>query len=324
MSAEFTGKTIAVTGGAGFIGSNLTRRLLKNGNKVVVVDNLSYGKIENLDFVKKEGYEATYSFKKVDIRDYENLVDALKGVEYVFHMAALGSVPASIDDPQLACDINISGSLNVLRAAKENKIRRVVVSSSSAVYGDNPTLPKLEDMRPEPESPYATSKISMEYLGKNYTDHFGVETAILRYFNVFGPHQDPSSQYAAVIPIFISKLLRKESPVIFGDGNQTRDFIHVDDVVEANIRAASAPVSACGQAINVAGGRRISVNLLFEKIASLLNSRIKPTYMPERQGDVKHSVASVEKAKQFLDFDNSVSVEEGLEKSIEWYKANLS
>jgi len=207
MSVNFSEKTVAVTGGAGFIGSNLTRRLLKDGAKVVVIDNLSYGKIENLDFVVEENLQDNYEFKKIDIRDYDELEKALENIEYIFHMAALGSVPASVDSPDLANDINVTGSLNVLRAAHKNGVKRVVVSSSSAVYGDNPTLPKVEDMRPEPESPYATSKITMEYYGKNFTDHFGVETAILRYFNVFGPHQDPTSQYAAVIPIFISKLL---------------------------------------------------------------------------------------------------------------------
>ena len=324
MTSNFAGKTVAVTGGAGFIGSNLTARLLRDGAKVVVIDNLSYGKMENLDFVEKADFKENFTFAKIDIRDFDKLVKSFKNVEYVFHMAALGSVPASIDDPKLACEINITGSLNVLLAARQNKVKRVVVSSSSAIYGDNPALPKMEDMLPEPASPYATSKIAMEYLGRNFTDHFGVETVTLRYFNVFGPHQDPSSQYAAVIPIFISKLLNDEAPVIYGDGNQTRDFVHVNDVVEANLRAALAPKSACFQAINVAGGRRISVNLLFDKIASLLNSEIKPIYEPERAGDVKHSVAGVEKAKQFLDFSSSISVEDGLEMSIEWYKKNLS
>ncbi len=313
--------TALVTGGAGFIGSNLSKRLLSEGANVVVVDDFSSGKRENLAFAENED---RFRLVEADIRDFPTLSRAMMGVDAVFHMAALASVPASVADPQKAHEVNVTGSLNVLRAAQENGVKRVVVSGSAAVYGNGPELPKNENMRPEPESPYASNKIAMEYYAADFTRFFGVDTAILRYFNVFGPQQDPQSAYAAVIPIFVTKLLKGERPVIFGDGEQTRDFVYIDDVVEANLKAAAAPASACAKPMNVAGGQRVSVNRLFYKIRELIGSDLEPDYQPERPGDVKHSTASVDRARDEIGFEAAISVEEGLERSIDWYRAHLS
>lgn len=323
MSGLWENVEVCVTGGAGFIGSNLVRHLLGHGARVRVIDNLSSGRMENLSFVDSSDYTDNFQFLESDIRDWTEMLNVTQGSQVIFHMAALGSVPASVERPEEANDINVMGSLNILRAAHQNGIPRVVVSSSSAIYGNDPALPKNEDMLPRPESPYATSKITMEYYAANFTQLYGVETAILRYFNVFGPHQDPNSQYAAVIPIFVDRLLENKPPIIFGDGEQTRDFIHVDDVVRANMAAAIAPASACGIPINIAGGRRISVNLLYETICNLLGSSLSPDYRAERPGDVMHSVADVERARKFLDFEQSIDVEGGLASSIEWYRRNL-
>lgn len=313
---------VAISGGAGFIGSNLARTLLQAGLTVTVLDNFFSGKRRNLDFVVEEGYQSRFRLVEGDIRDPKALDEAFAGAERVFHMAALGSVPLSVKEPLLAHDINVNGSLAVYEAARRHKIPRVVVSSTSALYGNNPVLPKDEDLRPEPESPYASAKLAMESYGADYTRYFGVEVAILRYFNVFGPHQDPHSIYAAVIPIFVYKLLSGEAPIIFGDGEQTRDFIHVYDVARANILAAGAPSALMGRPINIAGGERISVNLLFDEIQKLLGSPLRPIYAPARLGDVVHSVASVVRAREGLGFTPEISVPDGLARSIEWYKAD--
>jgi nucleoside-diphosphate-sugar epimerase len=323
-ASAFAGRTICVTGGAGFIGSNLVEHLASAGADVVVVDNFFSGKRENLAAVEEAVGPGRIRLHEIDIRDRDALGDAMRGCDTVFHLAALGSVPLSVEQPELANAVNAQGSLSVYAAARQNGIKRVVVSASSAAYGDDPTLPKREDLPPHPESPYATSKLAMEYYGINATKLYGMEVAILRYFNVFGPRQDPNSQYAAVIPIFAARLLANQAPIIFGDGEQTRDFVHVDDVVRANLLAAGAPASVCAQPMNIAGGARITVNHLFRKISHLLGVNLAPIYQPERLGDVRHSVADVSRARTLMGFEAKVSVDEGLERSIDWYRTHLS
>ena len=263
MNADWKNTTAVITGGAGFIGSNLARQLLGSGARVVVLDNFSSGKRRNLDFIAEQGYADRFRLIEDDIRNSAALNEACSGAQVLFHMAAMGSVEQSVAQPELANEINVGGSIKVLQAARDAKLRRVVLSSSAATYGNNPELPKIETMRPEPLSPYASSKIAMEYYAANFHTLYGLETVILRYFNVFGPHQDPTSIYAAVIPIFVHKLLSGVAPRINGDGGQTRDFVHVSDVARANMLAAFAPSNACGRPINVAGGRVISVIDLF-------------------------------------------------------------
>lgn len=314
--------SVTITGGAGFIGSNLARLLLEKGVRVTVLDNFFSGKRRNLDFVAENGFTSRFRLIEGDIRDPKALDEAVLGAQRIFHMAALGSVPLSVEQPLLAHDINVNGSLAVYEAARRHKVPRVVISSTSALYGNNPVLPKHEGLRAEPESPYASSKLAMESYGGDYTRYFGVEVAVLRYFNVFGPHQDPHSIYAAVIPIFVYKLLSGERPKIFGDGEQTRDFVHVYDVARANLLAAMAPASEMGRPINIAGGERISVNLLFNEIKKLLGSPLTPIYAPPRLGDVVHSVAAIERAREALGFSPEISVPEGLARSIDWYKAD--
>ena len=323
MTKQWSKVTAMVTGGAGFIGSNLVRRLLELGARVVVVDNFSSGRRRNLDFIEREDYAGRFELVEADIRDYPVLKDAVRGCEYAFHLAAMASVPASVENPFEANEINVGGSINLLRAGRDAGVRRVIFSSSSAVYGDDPRLPKEESMLPRPQSPYASSKLAMEHYAANYTTLFGFETVLLRYFNVFGPQQDPKSMYAAVIPIFVYKLLKGERPTIFGDGEQTRDFVHVNDVLRANLLAATASTDALGAAINIAGGRRISVNLLFRTIRKLLGSPLEALHAAERPGDVRHSVASIAKAGEVLGFSPEISVEDGLARSIEWYREDF-
>ena len=303
-----------VTGGAGFIGSNLVEELLKRGHKVRVIDNFITGKRENIEpFLDK------IEFLEEDIRDYETCRRAVQGVDFVLHQAALPSVPRSIEDPILANDINVNGTLKLLLASNEARVRRFVFASSSSVYGDNPELPKKGDAEGNPLSPYALTKLVGEKYSRVFSVVYKLPTVNLRYFNIFGPRQDPSSQYAAVIPSFISKMLEGKKPTIFGDGEQSRDFTFVANVVEANILAAEAE-SISGEAINVGCGEKTTVNTLVAKINEILTTKIDPDYDQPRPGDIRHSFADITKAREKLKFEPLVSFREGLERTIQWYK----
>lgn len=306
-------KACVVTGGAGFIGSHLVRRLVKNGVKVKVVDNLTSGTLDNL-----EGIEGPVDFMGGDIRDLDCLGSAFAGSQVVFHQAALTSVPASVGNPVLTNEVNVTGTLNVLTAAKQCRVKRVVMASSSAVYGNSPVLPKSEDHILEPMSPYAISKHVGEMYSTFFSQSQGLETVCLRYFNVYGPKQNPNSEYAAVIPIFISRMLSGKTPVIYGDGHQSRDFVHVDDVVTANLLAASAE-NVSGEVFNIAVGRSFNLNQLVDILNDTLGTQLIPEYQPERKGDVKHSSASIDKARRMLKFAPSISFEEGIRATVEWY-----
>lgn len=308
-----------VTGGAGFIGCNLTRFLLKKGHDVVVLDNLSTGKLENIAAIRKD-----ITFIKGDIRNRKTCDKAVSGVKAVFHEAALGSVPRSVDDPITTHDVNVNGTLNVLQACRDAGVKRVVFAASSSAYGDQPQSPKHEAMVPAPISPYASSKICCEAYMQAYASVFGMQTVCLRYFNVFGPHQDPNGAYAAVIPAFVSRVLANERPVVFGDGEQSRDFCYIENVCQANYLAAKAPAEACkGLPINIACNRATTLNQILGKIKSLLGSDVKAVYKPMRRGDVKDSLADIRRAKELIGYQPSVYFEEGLERAIQWYKANL-
>jgi len=302
-----------VTGGAGFIGSNLCEKLLKQGHRVVVFDNLSNGKEENM----KEFIDSI-EFIKGDIRDKSAVERAVKDIDYVIHLAALGSVPRSIEDPSTTHEVNVTGTLNVLDAARNTGIKRVVYASSSSVYGDTPVLPKKEDMFPTPLSPYAVSKLSGEYYCRAFYQVYGLETVALRYFNVYGKRQDPASQYAAVIPIFINSLLKDHGPTIYGDGEQTRDFTFVDDCNQANIKACFA-AGCAGRYFNIGYGSRTSINKLFQKIKNLIHKKIEPSYAPPRKGDVKDSLADISKAVEMLSYKPEYNIDAGIERTVQWY-----
>jgi nucleoside-diphosphate-sugar epimerase len=308
---------VLVTGGAGFIGSNLTAALLKQGDSVRVLDNFSSGKRENLFFEK--GY-STLEVIEGDITDYQSCQSVMKTVECVFHQAALPSVPQSVEDPLTSNRVNVEGTLNVLLAARDAGVKRVVYASSCAIYGDDPTLPKKEDMAPHPLSPYALQK----YVGERYcllfSSLYQVETVSLRYFNVFGPKQDPNSFYAAAIPRFIDALLDGRSPVVFGDGEQSRDFVFIDDVVQANLLAMSAH-PLCGDVVNVAHGRSLSINELLAILKDLLGSKILPDYEEPRTGDVRHSLGDIQRGKQLLNYAPRVEMREGLAKTVAYFKS---
>lgn len=311
-------KKFLVTGGAGFIGSNLCEKLLEQGFSVRALDNLSTGREENIkDFIGR------IEFINGDIRDKSTVKKAVEGVDYVIHLAALGSVPRSIEDPATTHDVNATGTLNVLNASKNAGVKRIVYASSSSVYGDTPVLPKKEEMIPTPQSPYAVSKLSGEYYCRVFYRVYGFETVSLRYFNVYGKRQDPASQYAAVIPKFITAVLKGESPTIYGDGEQTRDFTFVDDCNQANIKACFSKSSA-GGFYNVGASRRISINELFNKIKNAAGKDIKPIHLESRKGDVKHSLADITNAKEHLSYDPQDNIDSGLAKAIEWYKSKNS
>lgn len=306
-------KRCVITGGAGFIGSNLARRLVTEGVSVVVVDNLSTGRRENL-----QGVEDDLDLVEADIRDLDTLRKAFSGAEVVFHEAALSSVPRSIADPLATNANNIDGTLNVLVAATEACVKRVVVAASSSAYGDTECLPKVEDMPANPLSPYAVTKYVGELYGRVFNRVFGLETVALRYFNVFGPRQNPGSQYAAVIPKFIQAMRCGEQPLIHGDGNQSRDFTYVDNVVEANLLAARLP-GVGGEVFNIGCGARFTLNQLVAALNRILGTSIAPRYGPPRPGDVRHSLASIEKAGQFLGYYPVVDFESGLRRTVEWF-----
>ncbi|MGE3272053.1 MAG: SDR family oxidoreductase [Chloroflexota bacterium] len=306
-----------VTGGAGFIGSSLARAVVERGNEVRVLDNFLTGSDENLaDLPDVEVVRG-------DIRDLDGLRVAMKGVERVLHQAAVPSVARSLKDPLLSNEANITGTLNVLLAARDAGVPRVVFASSSSVYGDTPTLPKVETMTPSPLSPYAVTKLTGEHYLKVFHRLYGLETVALRYFNVFGPRQDPTSDYAAVIPLFINKIARGEVPHIHGDGTQSRDFTYIDNVVQANLRAAEAP-GVGGEVFNVACGQRYTLLDLVAALNTILGTNVHPTFGPDRPGDVKHSLADISKARQMLGYEPSATFEEGLERTVAWGRAQVA
>lgn len=307
--------TALVTGVAGFIGSSLAETLLARGYNVRGVDTLKTGKERNVE--RLERYD-NFSFTRDDIRDLEQIAKLSNGVEYVFHQAAVPSVPQSIEDPITTTDINCTGTATVLEAARMTDVDTVVIASSSAVYGSNQELPKVETMRPNPESPYALSKYYAEQLAIQYSNFYDIDTVALRYFNVFGPRQDPEGDYAAVIPKFIRLILRDESPIIYGDGEQSRDFVYIDDVVKANILAAET--NATSAVVNVARGQKITINELVKRLNNVFGKDVQPIYEDPRPGDVKHSVADLGLARETLGYEPDVGIEEGLERTVEWFK----
>ena len=303
-----------VTGGAGFIGSNLTDELVKCGRRVRVLDNFMTGKRENLAHLAGK-----IDLLEGDIRDLETCRKALQGVKVVYHQAALPSVPRSIEDPFTTNEINIRGTLNMLWAAAEAKAARFVFASSSSVYGDEPKLPKVEGVEGRPLSPYAVSKWVGEKYLQTFSLSYGLSTVSLRYFNIFGPRQDPFSQYAAAVPFFITKILKGEPPTIYGDGEQSRDFTFIANVVEANILAGEVP-GLSGEAVNVACAERITVNKLAARINEILGASVASIYDPPRPGDIRHSFAAIGKAKSVLGYVPLVSFDEGLKITVQWYK----
>ncbi|MBI5376804.1 MAG: SDR family oxidoreductase [Candidatus Schekmanbacteria bacterium] len=303
-----------ITGGAGFIGSNLCDELLKRGKKVRVIDNLSTGKMENLSRVIKE-----IEFIQGDLRNIDDLRKAVKGVDTVFHIGAIPSVTRSVKDPITSNEANVDGTLNLLVASKEAGVRRLVYSGSSSAYGDKIELLKSEELSPEPLSPYAVSKLTGEYYCSVFSKLYGIETVVLRYFNVFGPRQDPSSPYSGVISIFIRQMISGEKPTVYGDGEQSRDFTFVKNVVNANI-AASERQGISGSLINVACGKRITLNELIDELNIILGTNLQPLYFEPRAGDIKHSLADITRANKFLDYSPEVSFSDGLNKTVEWYR----
>ena len=312
-----------VTGGAGFIGSNIVQELLKRGEKVRILDNFSTGKRETITELKQIAdslFQSQSNLEVVegDIRSYHIVREAVDEVDYILHQAALPSVPRSVKDPITSNEVNVTGTLNILNAAKDAKVQRIVYASSSSVYGDLDVLPKTEDMLPKPLSPYAVSKLAGEKYCQVFTQLYGLETVSLRYFNVFGPRQDPTSQYSAVIPKFINLIKQGESPTIYGDGEQSRDFTFVQNVVEANLLACNDGIeNFSGEVFNIAFGKRISVNNMVEKINEVLSKNIVPKYDQPRSGDVKHSLANIGKAQQFLEYKPTIDFEAGLRRIID-------
>lgn len=308
-----------LTGGAGFIGSNLTRYVLSKGHEAVVLDNFSTGKRENLTEILDR-----ITLIEGDIRNSSDVEKALEGCAGVFHLGALGSVPRSIANPVASHDNNVNGTISVLETMRKVGVKRIVFSASSSAYGNQKVSPKVETMPTLPISPYAASKAAAEGYMQAYAGSFGIEAITLRYFNVFGPRQDPNSTYAAVIPAFVSKLLRGERPTIFGDGEQSRDFSFVENVCYANWLGMNAPADRCdGKPINVACNRQTSLNQIYKQLQELLHTDIEPIYADERKGDVKHSLADIRRAKEVLGYEPLVYFSEGLERAIEWYKENL-
>jgi UDP-glucose 4-epimerase len=306
-----------VTGGAGFIGSNICKKLVSQGCFVRVVDNLLTGKKSNLaDIIDK------VEFIQADMGDEDVARSAMKDIDFCLHQGALPSVPRSVDNPAATHQHCLNATFTLLLAARDAGVKRFVYASSSSAYGDTPTLPKIETMQPQPLSPYAAAKLAGEYYAKVFYEVFGLETVSLRYFNVFGPHQDPTSQYAAVIPAFVTAILKDEQPTVFGDGLQSRDFTYVDNVVEANLLAAKAK-KTCGGVINIACGQAVTVNETIDTINGLVGKNIKPIYTDPRPGDVKHSLADITLAEKLIGFKPKVSFREGLQKAIGWYRENL-
>jgi UDP-glucose 4-epimerase len=307
-------QTYLVTGGAGFIGSHIVERLAREGHRVRVLDNLWSGKEANIKSIPGD-----IELIHADIRDARAVAEATRGVDVVFHEAALGSVPRSVADPVTTHEVNLTGTLNVMLAARDAKVRRVVYASSSSVYGETPELPKHEELTPQPLSPYALSKLAAEHYIRVFHRVYGLEAVSLRYFNIFGPRQDPESQYAAVVPRFVTALLEGKRPVIYGDGLQSRDFTYVENVVNANLLAAEAE-GVAGQAFNVACGGRYTLLELLSKLKEIIGSDIEPEHEAAHEGDVRDSQAAIEKASQVLGYHVSVGFEEGLLRTVEWYR----
>ena len=312
--------TFLVTGGAGFIGSNLCEAILKKGCRVRCLDDLSTGKQVNIDPFMED---PDFTFIKGDIKDLDTCMRACEGVDYVLNEAAWGSVPRSIEMPLFYCANNITGTLNMLEAARQNGVKKFVYASSSSVYGDEPNLPKHEGREGNLLSPYAVTKRADEEWAKQYTRHYGLDTYGLRYFNVFGRRQDPNGAYAAVIPKFIKQLLHGETPTINGDGMQSRDFTYIENVIEANLKACLADHSAAGEAFNVAYGGREYLIDIYHGLTEALGVDIEPIFGPERPGDIRHSNADINKAKEMLGYDPDWSFDRGIKAAIEWYKENL-
>ncbi len=319
-SGNLSGHSFVVTGGAGFIGSHLVEYLVShNAKRIVVLDDLSTGNIDNIKlFEKYKGLE----FIEGSICDKAICVKAFKGADYILHEAALCSVPRSVANPIATHEVNVTGFLNILIAAKDAKVRRLVYASSSSVYGNSKSLPKKETDQPAPLSPYAVSKYSNELYAAVFAGNYGMSLAGLRYFNIFGPRQNPFGQYAAAIPLFVTALMQNRSPIIYGDGEQTRDFTFVENVVQANIKALFADAKVDGQVFNVACGEQVTVNELFKILARFADSTLTPTYQPSRMGDVKDSKAAIEKAKELLNYMPEVYFKQGIETTWKWFKEN--
>jgi UDP-glucose 4-epimerase len=307
---------VLVTGGAGFIGSHLAGHLVELGHEVRILDNFATGRRSNLLALPDDEVELVEG----DIQSYERVHNAVVGCEVVFHQAALPSVPRSVQDPLTSNATNITGTLNVLLAARDAGVRRVVFGSSSSIYGATPEMPKREDMAPQPISPYAVAKLACEGYCRSFGEVYGLETVALRYFNVFGPRQDPRSQYAAVIPNFVTALMAGERPVVFGDGEQSRDFTYVHNVVEANLRAIDAQ-GVAGKVFNVACGVQTSLNALLDELRALLGSDVEAEYVATRPGDVPHSLADVSSARETLGYVPDVDLREGLGRTIAHYRS---
>ena len=310
------GNMILVTGGAGFIGSHIATRLVEQGERVRILDNFANSSPANLDHIRDD-----IELIEGDLRSEDDLRRAVGGVELVFHEGALGSVPRSIADPKTSFDVNAMGTLNLLNAAREAGVRRVVYASSSSVYGNTPTLPKIEDMKPMPISPYAVSKLAAEQLCVAFFLTYGLETVSLRYFNVFGPRQNPESQYAAVMPKFLVAYSNGQQPTIFGDGEQSRSFTYIDNVVDGNLFAGSSP-DAAGKVMNLASDKKYSVNHIAREMARLLGVEFDPTYEPPRAGDVRESLADITIARETLDWEPKISLDEGLKRTVDAFIAS--
>lgn len=310
-----------VTGGAGFIGSNLCEEILNLGHKVICLDNFSTGKRENIsEFLNNNNFKLIEG----DIRDFEVCLKASKGVDFILHEAAFGSVPKSIKMPLLYDEINIHGTINLMEAARENKVKKFIYASSSSVYGDSKVLPKVEGEEGNVLSPYALNKMVDEKYAKLYNKLYSLETIGLRYFNVYGKRQDKDSDYAAVIPKFVKLLLEGKAPVIYGDGTQSRDFTYVKNVVQANLKACFTKKYLGGEVFNIGCGSTITLNDLYYILSSYLAPNIKPLYAEPRKGDIKHSTASIDKAKELLDYNPEYNLKKGLDMTIEWYKENYA
>lgn len=306
-----------VTGGAGFIGSNICRRLVRDGCFVRVVDNLSTGHLHNLDAVIDK-----VEFIQADMGDPAVARKAMDGIDVVLHQGALPSVPKSVEDPAATHKHCVDATFNLLMAARDARIKRFVYAASSSAYGESLTLPKVETMQTAPLSPYAAAKLVGEYYCKVFYAVYGLETISLRYFNIFGPHQDPTSQYAAAIPAFVTAILKDTPPTVYGDGEQSRDFTYVDNVVASNLLAARAEATH-GEVLNIACGEQITINAVIEHINRCVGKRVKPLYVPDRPGDVKHSMADISLAEKVIGYKPVVQFAAGLEKAIVWYRQNL-
>lgn len=308
-----------VTGAAGFIGSNLVEALLRMGCKVRGLDNFATGKKENVaEFINNPNY----IFIEGDIRDFKTCLQACDGIDYVLHQAALGSVPRSMKEPLIYEDNNIKGTANMMEAARQAGVKRFIYASSSSVYGDSPKLPKVEGEEGAPLSPYALTKMVNEQYGKLYTEVYGLDCIGLRYFNVFGRRQNPDSQYAAVIPKFIKALLTGKQVEIYGDGEQSRDFTYIENVIEANLKACLASKEACGMSYNIACGQKFTINQVYQLICEQLQVNIEPKYVEPRAGDIRHSLASIDKAKSALGYSPDWSFDKGFPEVVRWYALN--